>query len=112
MSKLTVQGSSQNRPFKPKIYQGQRRGQTRNYYNQDRCRSNTSDNRMSYRGRDQYGHNHKERSQYGQNYRGDFRRGNFKGMQNYRGQILKEDTEAASEKDNFGIGRSRSRERQ
>ena len=36
MSKLTAQGSSQNRPFKPKIYQGKRRGQTRNYYNQDR----------------------------------------------------------------------------
>ena len=41
---LTAQGSYQNRPFKPKIYQGQRRGQTRNYYDQgkyqNRFRSN------------------------------------------------------------------------
>ena len=36
MSKLTGQGSSQNRLFKPKIYQGKRRGQVRNYYDQDR----------------------------------------------------------------------------
>ena len=36
MSKLTAQGSSQNRPLKLKIYQGKRRGQTINYYNQDR----------------------------------------------------------------------------
>ena len=35
MSKLTAQGSSQNIPFKPKIYQGKRRGQAINYYNQD-----------------------------------------------------------------------------
>ena len=34
MSKLTAQGSNQNKPFKPKIYQGKRRGQTRNYYDQ------------------------------------------------------------------------------
>ena len=33
MSKLTAQGSNQNKPFQPKIYQG-KRGQTRNYYNQ------------------------------------------------------------------------------
>ena len=30
MSKLAAQGNNQNRPFKPKIYQGKRRGQTRN----------------------------------------------------------------------------------
>ena len=34
MSKLTAQGSNQNKLFKPKTYQGKRRGQTRNYYNQ------------------------------------------------------------------------------
>ena len=28
MSKLTDQGSNQNWPFKPKLYQGKRRGQT------------------------------------------------------------------------------------
>ena len=61
MSTLTAQGSDQNRPFKPKIYQGKKRGQTRNYYNQDkyqsRYRSNSGDrnSRKSYRGRAQYG---------------------------------------------------------
>ena len=34
MTKLTTQGSSQNRLFKPKIYKGKRRGQVRNHYNQ------------------------------------------------------------------------------
>ena len=61
MSKLTAQGSSQKRPFNPKIYQGKRRGQSRNYYDQDRYqnryRSNSGDRRMSYRGRAQYGKN-------------------------------------------------------
>ena len=33
MSKSTVQDNSQNKQFKPKTYQGKRRGQTRNYYN-------------------------------------------------------------------------------
>ena len=32
MSKLTAQGNNQNWPFKPKMYQGKRRGQARNYY--------------------------------------------------------------------------------
>ena len=36
MSKLTAQGSNQNRPFKPKTYQGKRKGLFRNYYDQDR----------------------------------------------------------------------------
>ena len=35
-SKLPAQGDSQNRPFKPKMYQEKRKGQTRNYCNQDR----------------------------------------------------------------------------
>ena len=92
MSELTAQGSSQNRPFKPKIYQWKRRKQTRNYYNQGRhqgrYRSNSGDRYggMSYRDRAQYGQNYRERSQHDQNYRADFRRGNFRGMQCYRGQ--------------------------
>ena len=81
MSKLTAQGSSQSRPFKSKIYQGKRRGQARNYYNQDRYqsgyRSYSGDRRMSYRGRAQYVQNYRGRSKYDQNYRGDFRKGNF-----------------------------------
>ena len=71
MSKLTVQGSSLNRPFKPKIYQGKRRGQARNYYNQDRYqgryRSNSGNRRIAYRGRAQYEQNYRGRSQYDKN---------------------------------------------
>ena len=33
---VNLHGSSQNRPFKPKVYQGKRREQDRNHYNQDR----------------------------------------------------------------------------
>ena len=51
MHKLITQGSSQNRPFKSKIYQGKRREQARNDYNQDRYqnryRSNSGDRRVS-----------------------------------------------------------------
>ena len=47
VSKLSVQGSSQNRTIKPKIYQGEKRGEGRNYYYQGRCqgryRSNSGD---------------------------------------------------------------------
>ena len=89
ISKLTAQGSSQKRQFEPKIYQGKRRGQTGNYYNQDRYqgryRSNSGNRGMSYRGRAQYGHNYRERSQYDQDYRCNLRRENFRGTQNYRG---------------------------
>ena len=35
ISKLTAQGNNQNKQFKPKIYQGKRKGQTRNYNDQD-----------------------------------------------------------------------------
>ena len=59
ISKLTAQGNNKKRPFKPMIYQGKRREQGRNYYNQDRYqgryRSDSGDRRMSYRGRSQYG---------------------------------------------------------
>ena len=64
MSKLTTQSSDQNRPFKLRIYQGKRRGKTRNYYEQGKCqnryRSNSADRRMSYRGRGQYRKNYIE----------------------------------------------------
>ena len=67
MSKLRAQGSNPNRPFKPKIYQGKRRGQTRNYYDQgnyqNRYRSNSRDGRMSFIGKAQYGQNYRGRSQ-------------------------------------------------
>ena len=58
MSKLTAQGSYQNRLSRPKIYEGKWRVQTRNYYDQDRSqnryRLNCGNRRMSYRGRAQY----------------------------------------------------------
>ena len=68
MSKLTAQGSSQNRPFMPKINQGKGRGLTMNYYNQDRYQGMyrlNSGNRYSgtsYRGRPQHRQNYRERS--------------------------------------------------
>ena len=57
LRKLKAQGRNQNRPFKHKIYQGKRRGKTRNYYDQgnyqNRYRSNSGDRRISFRGRAQ-----------------------------------------------------------
>ena len=35
MSKLTAQNDNQNKQFKPKIYQGKWRGQTRNFYDKN-----------------------------------------------------------------------------
>ena len=50
MSKQTAQSNNQNKQFKPKIYQGKRSGQTRNYYDQGNCqnryRSNSGERRM------------------------------------------------------------------
>ena len=55
MSKLTAQGNNQNKQFKPKIYQGKKRGQTKNYYDpgnyQNRYRFGSGDRRMSFRDR-------------------------------------------------------------
>ena len=115
MSKLKAQGSSQSRPFKLKIYQAKRRGQARNYYNQDRhqgrYRSNSGDKRISYGGRAQYRPNYREMWQYYKNYRGDFRRGNFRGVQNYKSHNFRGGYRGSSRNDNFGRGRSMSRER-
>ena len=87
ISKVTAQGNNQNKQFKPKIYQGKRRGQTRNYYDQgnyqNRYRSNSGDRRTSFTSRAQYGQNYRGRLQYVDNYRNDFRRGNFRETQNY-----------------------------
>ena len=90
ISKLTAQSNNQNKQFKPKIYQGKRRGQTRNYYNQgnyqNRYRSNSGDGRTSFRGRGQYGQHYRGKSQYINTHRNDFRREHFfRGKQNYRG---------------------------
>ena len=59
MSKLTAQDDDQNKQFKPKIYQGKRRGQMRTFYdkhnydqrNQCRYRSDSRDRRISFSGR-------------------------------------------------------------
>ena len=59
MSKLTAQDNNQNRQFKPKIYQGKCRGQSRSYYDQHNYqniyRLKSGDRRTSFRGRGQYG---------------------------------------------------------
>ena len=63
MSKLTAQDDEQNKQFKPKIYQGRRRGQVRNIYGkynydqrnyQNRCKADSRD-RISFSGRIQCG---------------------------------------------------------
>ena len=63
MSKFTAQGNNQNKQFKPKIYQGKMRAQTRNYYDQgnyhNRYRSDSGDRRMSFRDRGQYAKNYR-----------------------------------------------------
>ena len=69
-----------------------------------RYRSNSGDRRISYRGRAQYGQNYRGRLQYVQNYRSDFRRGNCRGMQNYRGQNFIGGYRGSFRNDNFGIG--------
>ena len=82
MSKLTTQGDGQDKQFKPRIYQGKRRGQMRNFYNrctydqrnyQNRFRSDSRDRRISLNHRIQYGQNYRDRPRYEQNYRNDFR---------------------------------------
>ena len=116
MSKLTGQDNNQNKQFKPKIYQGKRRGQTRNYCDQgnyqNRYRSNSGDRIMSFWVRARYGQNYRGRLQYVDNYRNDFRRENFREMQNYSGQHYRGGYRGSYRNDNFGRHRSRSRERQ
>ena len=96
-SKLTAQGNNKNKQFKPKIYQGKRRGQTRNSYDQDnfhdRYRSNSGDRRMSFGGRAQYGQNYRRRSQYVDNYRNYFRTGHFRAMHIIEVRIIEVDIE-------------------
>ena len=81
MSQLTMKDDGLNKQFKPKIYQGRGRGQSRKFYNrcnydqqgyQNRYRSNSRDRRI------QYGQN-RGRPRYEQNYSNDYRRGNFRG---------------------------------
>ena len=64
MSKLTAQDDGQNKQFKPKVFQGKRRGKTRNFYDkcnydhrnyQNRFRSDSRDRRISFSGRLQCG---------------------------------------------------------
>ena len=60
LSKLTTQENRQNKQFKPKIYQGKKRGQTRKCYDrcsydprnyQNRYRSDSEDRRILFSGR-------------------------------------------------------------
>ena len=124
MSKLTTKEDSQGKPFKPKIYQGKRREQMRNFYYrqnydqrncQNRYRSNSGDRRISFSGRIQYGQNYRDRLRYDQNYSRDFGRGNFRGNirlnQNYRGQKYRGGYRKNYRNNNYKGKRSRSRER-
>ena len=78
MSKMTAQDDNLNKQFKPKIYQGKQRGQSRNFYDQNiydqrdyqnRYRSNSRDRRTTYRCRGQYEHSYRGRPHYVSNYR-------------------------------------------
>ena len=113
MNKLTAQGNNQNKQFKPKIYKGKWRGQSRNYYDQgnyqNRYRLNSGDRRTSLRGRGQYGQNYSGRPQYVNVYMNDFRRDNVRRTQNYRGKNFRGGYRSNNRNDNFGRGRSRSR---
>ena len=104
MSKLTAQGNNQNKPFKTRIYQGKRRGQKRNYYDQsnyqNRYRSNSEDRRISFRGSAQCRQNYRGRSQYVNN--NDCRKGNFREMQNYRGKNFRGGYRDDYRNDDFG----------
>ena len=106
LSKLTAQDNKENQPFKPKIYQGKKRGQARNFYDQDRYQHIDIDQTVVI------GECHievelsvdkilKGRSQYDQNFRGDYRKGNFRGMQNYRGQNFRDGYRGNFRNDNW-----------
>ena len=85
----------------------------RHYYDQgkyqNRFGSNSGDRRMSYRGRAQCRQNYRGRLQYDHNYRSDLRRGNFRRMQNYRGQNFRGGYRSNYGNKDFGRGRNRSR---
>ena len=62
--KLTTKEDSHTKPIKPKLYQGKRRGQMRNFYDrkdydqrnyQNRYRHNSGYRRVLFSGRIQYG---------------------------------------------------------
>ena len=125
MSKLTTLDDSQNKQFKPEIYQGKRRGQTGNLYDkcsydqrndQNRYKSNSGERRISFSGKIQYRQNYRNNPRYNQNYTNDFRRGNFRGNlrsnQNYRGQNYRDGYRRNYRSDNYERGRSKSREKQ
>ena len=117
MSKLTAQDNNQNKHFKLKIYQGRWRGQSWNNYPDDtnyqnRYRSNSRVRRTSFRGTSQSRQNYRGRPIYVNNYRNDFRRDNFREIQNYRGQNFRGGYRNNYRNDSFGRGRSSSRDRQ
>ena len=119
MSKLTDQDSEQNEQFKPKIYQGKRRGQMGNFYDkhnyeqrnyQNRYRTDSRDRRVSLSGGIQCGRDYIDRPRYEQNYRHNFRRGNFRGNmrsnQMYRGQNYRGGYRREYRNENYGRCRS------
>ena len=67
---------------------------------------------MSFRGRAQYGQNYRGRLKYDYNFRSDFRRGSFRGPQNYRSYNFIGGYKRHHLSEVFGRGRSRSKERQ
>ena len=73
MNKLTAQDDEQNKQFKPKMYQSNRRGQMRNFYDRpernypNRYRSYSRDRRISFSGRIQCAQDYTDRPRYQHN---------------------------------------------
>ena len=109
MNKLTAWGNNEYKKFKPKIYQ-RRRGQSRNYYDQDKYQSRYTLSSGYRRGRGQYGQNYKGRQQYIHNYENYYKETILEKQKIYRGQNFRGGYSGIYRNDNFARGRSRSRE--
>ena len=109
VSKLTTQDNNQNKHFKSKIYKERLGVQSRNSYSdcanyQNRYRLNSRDRRTSFSGRGQYGQNYRGRLHYVNNYRNDFRKDNFREIQNSIGQNFRGGCRRNKRNNNFGTG--------
>ena len=69
---------------------------------------------ISFNGRIQYGLNNRDRTRYNEKYRGEFRRGNFRGnvhSNNYTGQNYRGGYRRNHTNNNYERGKNRSRDR-
>ena len=123
MNKLTTQDDSQNKQFKPKIYQSKRRGQTRNFYSRHNYNQRIFKIgidqilEIEYHAVVEYNMDRIiDSPSCNQNYRNAFRRGNFienlRSNQNYRAQNYRGRYRRNYRNGNYEKCRIRSRERE